>query len=449
MRKIFYLFAVCILFISCTEDNLPGNMAFGTPPSNTPSPAVTPEITSSETTLSFSASGETIYINVNANFAWETISVPSWISISPSNAASGSSTIAIAAERNITPNTRTETIILGDKKYATVSITVNQAAAAEISNNYYIVGLKDWVLTAAEKTLKFNHSNKDVYEDPVFFIVVDAPEEDTWFAIGDDKACDAIIQNNDWSLLLAPKPGTGNNGTSGSLDRRSNLSDNDAAFFIPAGHKKIRVIINMRDYTYEVTSFDFAPYFYVVDENGVWSNNNRLFDSTGNGKYIGYYYLNGNFKFKPNAEDWVDDLEYIEGNTLGGTLTYFGEKDCPNPGEGFYQINLDAQAMNYTLTKVDAISIVGEFSGWDNDIDMTYNKEAGCWETTLNLDATKLKFRMNHDWLFNWGCANEDGHHFDDLVQNGANLIIDEAGSYKFQLYISYEGNNRVVVTKL
>ena len=135
--------------------------------------------------------------------------------------------------------------------------------APEIAENYYIVGgTKDWAQSAASKEQKFNHSNKDVYEDPVFTIVIDANEEgDTWFAIGDDKACDAITNDNNWSLLFGTKLGNGKNGTSGSLDRRTKLSD-DGSFCVPAGQRKIRVTINMMEYTYEISTLDFGEFFY-------------------------------------------------------------------------------------------------------------------------------------------------------------------------------------------
>ena len=322
--------------------------------------------------------------------------------------------------------------------------------APEIAEAYYIVGgaSGDWAGTAASKALKFNHSSKDVYDDPVFTIVMDAAEGDTWFAIGDDKACDAITNDNDWSQLFGTKLGNGKNGTEGSLDRRTKLSD-DGSFCVPAGHKKIRVIINMMDYTYQISSLDFGEYFYEIGNEGGWGVNHALYGGDGDGKYLGYYYLDGEYKFKPNADNWDDDLEYVDGTTLGGTLTPGGGPNCPDPGAGFYRINLDASALSYSLTKVDVISIIGDFNGWGSDVDMTYNVEAGCWEGTAEVNTNGFKFRMNHDWTISWGGANGDGKLYSNLTENnGANIIVDEAGTYKFQLYISYEGNNKVVITK-
>ncbi len=141
------------------------------------------------------------------------------------------------------------------------------------ATNYYIVGGPngDWVGTAASKELKFKHIGKDVTEDPVYSISFDAPEGDCWFAIGDDEACDAITNNGDWTKLYGTTKGNGNNGLSGKLTRRTNLSD-DGSFLVPAGSKSIKVTIDMKEMTYliELTSFGkvettVAGIDYLVD----------------------------------------------------------------------------------------------------------------------------------------------------------------------------------------
>ncbi len=441
--------------------------------------------------------------------------------------------------------------------------------APQISENYYIVGgPNDWAGSAASKELKFTHSGKDVYEDPVFTVVFNAPDGDCWFAIGDDEACDAIANNNDWSKLFGTKKGNGNTDPEGVLDRRYNLSD-DGSFCVPAGNKLIKVTINMMDYTYkieglniadsyyliggpgnwdnsknqkfshsdksvfddpvftyvfpstggemwfafgdeeaidavgenvwnklfgtkgdskdlsgsfdrrynldgdhsfcvdgsakfyrfqvnmmtmtyEITPLNFAEYFYEIGNESGWSTSHPLFGANSDGKYQGYYWLNGEFKFKPNADNWDDDLEYVDGTTTGGTLTDAGGPNCPDPGAGFYQIDLDVAAMSYSLTKVETISIIGTVNGsWDTDTDLTYNAETGAWEATTALKAGAMKFRMNHDWTISWGGANGDPKAYDNLTQNnGKDLDLAEDGTYKIELYIAYEGNNKVVITK-
>ena len=186
----------------------------------------------------------------------------------------------------------------------TVKVTATPVAP-NISQNYYIIGgTLDWKADAA-KTQKFNHSDINVYDDPVFTITIPAKEgEDTWFGIVDDAACEAIAANNDWSSVLGTAKGNGNNALNETeqLDTRAKVG-NDASFKVPAsaGAKYIKVEINMLDYTYKITPLSFDEYFYEIGGDSNWKSTNALYGGNGDGKYQGFYYLNGEFKFKPQA----------------------------------------------------------------------------------------------------------------------------------------------------
>ena len=184
----------------------------------------------------------------------------------------------------------------------------------------------------------------------------------------------------------------------------------------------------------------YPDFFFEIGNESGWSTSHTL-AGDGNGKYQGYYWLDGEYKFKPNADNWDNDLEYVSGDTMSGMLTDGGGPNCPDPGAGFYQINLDASSMSFSLMKVESIGMIGGFNNWGGDLEMTYNQAEGCWEATTDEVSGEYKFRVNHDWAINWGGSE------DNLVQDGSNLTI-EAGTYKFQLYISYAGNHRVVITK-
>ena len=184
----------------------------------------------------------------------------------------------------------------------------------------------------------------------------------------------------------------------------------------------------------------YPDFFFEIGNESGWSTSHTL-AGDGNGKYQGYYWLDGEYKFKPNADNWDNDLEYVSGDAMSGTLTDGGGPNCPNPGAGFYQINLDASSMSFGLMKVESIGMIGGFNNWGGDLEMTYNQAEGYWEATTDEVSGEYKFRVNHDWAINWGGSE------DNLVQDGSNLNI-EAGTYKFQLYISYAGNHRVVITK-
>ncbi len=325
--------------------------------------------------------------------------------------------------------------------------------APAIANAYYIVGgTLDWAKSAKSKEQKFTHSETNVYDDPVFTITIPAAEgADTWFAIGSDEACDAITDNNDYSKLLGTKMGNGKNGinTTEVMDARTNLDD-DGSFCVPAsyGAKFIKVTINMMDGTYNIQPMSFGAYFYEIGNDSGWKTSNALYGPACDGKYQGFYYLNGEFKFKPNADNWDGDYEY-DGE---GKIADNGGSNIPDPGAGFYQIDVDLAAGTYALTKVNSITVVGNHNGWnekDAACHMTYNAGAGCWELTTAL-KDGFKFAMNDAWDISWGGANGDATAYNNLsVNGGKDLNAPEGeGTYKIQLYISYEGANKVVLTK-
>lgn len=332
----------------------------------------------------------------------------------------------------------------------TVKVTATPVAP-NISQNYYIIGgALDWTADAA-KTQKFNHSDINVYDDPVFTITIPAKEgDDTWFGIVDDKACEGVAAD-DWSSVLGTAKGNGNNSlnVTEQLDTRAKVG-NDASFKVPAsaGAKYIKVEINMLEYTYKITPLSFGEYFYEIGNDSGWQTSNALYGGNGDGKYQGFYYLNGEFKFKPNADNWDNDYEF-DGE---GKIADNNGPNCPDPGAGFYQIDVDLQAGTYALTKVNSITVVGNHNGWKQDdanCHMTYNAEAGCWELTTAL-KDGFKFAMNDDWAISWGGANGDPTAYNNIsVNNGKDLNAPEGeGTYKIQLYLSHEGANKVVLTK-
>ena len=336
----------------------------------------------------------------------------------------------------------------------TVEVTATPVAP-NISQNYYIIGgTKDWTADAA-KTQKFNHSDINVYDDPIFTITIPAKEgDDTWFGIVDDAACEAIAANNDQNSVLGTAKGNGNNALNETeqLDTRAKVG-NDASFKVSksAGAKYIKVEINMLEYTYKITPLSFGEYFYEIGGDSNWKSTNALYGGNGDGKYQGFYYLNGEFKFKPLAgtDDWTGDYEF---DGEGKIADNGNGKNCPDPGAGFYKIDVDLQAGTYALTQIKSITVVGNHNKWtvdDAKCHMTYNAKAGCWELTTTLQDG-FKFAMNDDWAISWGGANGDATAYDNLsVKDGKDLNVPAGeGTYKIQLYLSHEGANKVVLTK-
>ncbi len=110
--------------------------------------AVSDEISASKTSLSFTADGGSENITVTSNFTWETISKPSWITLSPSRGTNGSTSVVMTADKSTSTSERTGTIKLG-KGSTSVSIAVSQAALSSIKYS------QTFTVTGNGKTVKF------------------------------------------------------------------------------------------------------------------------------------------------------------------------------------------------------------------------------------------------------------------------------------------------------
>ncbi len=199
----------------------------------------------------------------------------------------------------------------------------------------------------------------------------------------------------------------------------------------------------------------FPEFIYEIGNESEWKISYPMYCLNADGIYQSYNYLDGGFKFKPNADDWAGDWGQ-DPNGAYGTLVVDGEEDCNKKdgsfqdkllAAGFYQIDVNIVEMTWSVTQVKNLSIIGDFNGWDDDVEMTYDKAGGCWVGTATLpNDGGVKFRMNHDWAVSWGARTKTDQNLNDLTQhNGENIAL-TAGTYEFKLYISYEGNNRVEI---
>ena len=159
----------------------------------------------------------------------------------------------------------------GENFYAEKAVQFTPLNKLTIAPAYYIVGgpNSDWAGSAVNRSIKFQHSGEDVYVDPVFTVTFNAADGDTWFAIADDQACDAI-SSGDWSQLYGIVGGD-SEAKEGKIARRSELGA-DNSFKVPAGAKKIRVTLNMMEQTYKVEAVSIADAYYLVGGNGSWSS---------------------------------------------------------------------------------------------------------------------------------------------------------------------------------
>ena len=322
--------------------------------------------------------------------------------------------------------------------------------AVNIAENYYVIGgTLDWGESARTKAQKFSRSDKDLFEDPYFSIIIPVNAGgDTWFAIGDDEACDAIANDNNWSLLYGTTDGNGNNGATGTLARRSQLSD-DGSFKYHTDAAQIKIVINMLEGTFAIS--DVAPQYYMVGGLNGWNvegaSKSLLYPSSSSvmtytSKFTGAWDLK--IWNKNDIGNWDNCYGcVVDGcNDPSGALVSSGANAISAPSAEFYTFTFDLGAMTYTWTKLDnqapteysAIGIIGDFNGWGGDVDMEQVTPHN-WYAETEVSTGGLKFRANHDWGTNWGATLtvDEGSFYGTGVNGGDNIQV-PAGKYAFYL---------------
>ena len=311
--------------------------------------------------------------------------------------------------------------------------------APQISQHYYLIGAPSaWDPTCV--TMPFNHSNKDVYEDPIFTIVFPIADGETWFAVTDD----ITVNKNDWSQVFGCAEGNGNNGAEGSLKRRADLTDDGSFKVVVDGDAKfIRMTLNMMEYTYKIEKLNFAEFIYVPGNHQGWAPDKApaLQSPAFDGVYVGYTYLNGNFKFT-KERNWNAEYNF---NDFATKDAIFFNNDGSNINiseEGFYQIKADVASSNLSAVKT-TWGIIGpaQAGGWDSDTDMTWNAADESWTATVELAADEFKFRANDEWAINVGGS------LDNLTQDGANIKVAEAGTYEVKLFLTRSASDKMYCT--
>ena len=324
--------------------------------------------------------------------------------------------------------------------------------APHISENYYVVGGSlDWEASAKSKAQKFEHSSKSVYDDPVFTITIPAAATgDTWFAIGDDEALEAIP--GDWNKLF----GTTGESTDlkGGLKTRAELGG-DHSLCVPEGPKFLKITINMMDYTYSIEPISFQPYIYYVGTANGWNNTETgvsqklALEDAATGTYGGYIYCKeesyGNtFKFLKEYGNWDTCYGQSDIETFNGPMEAFASDNNINAtaGTGVYKVEFSVIKKTFTATKIDYMGVTGDFTGWNEGVEMTWNEAAFCYEATAAVTAAGWKFRANGktdpDWKINFGGE------LNNLTVGGNNISV--VGS-KIKLYPCRTTNNNIYAT--
>lgn len=343
-------------------------------------------------------------------------------------------------ERTFTATVYANVMMNGQASLIKAETTVKAIPVApQISQHYYLIGAPSaWEPTCV--TMPFNHSGKDVYEDPIFTIVFPVSDGETWFAVADD----ITVETAEWKQVFGCAEGNGANGEEGVLKRRADLTDDGSFMVNVAGDAKfIKMTLNMMEYTYKIEKLNFQEFIYVPGNHQNWNPGAApaLQSPNFDGVYKGFSYLNGNFKFT-KERNWNGEYNF---NDFATKDDIFFNNDGSNINiteEGFYQITADVAASKLSAVKT-TWGIIGpaQAGGWDSDTDMTWNAADESWTATVELAADEFKFRANDDWGINVGGS------FDNLSQDGGNMKVAEAGTYEVKLFLTRSTSDKMYCT--
>lgn len=295
--------------------------------------------------------------------------------------------------------------------------------APVIEEGYYLVGdmfttetTNGWTKEAAKA---FNHSDKDVYEDPVFTVSFETTKADQYWKIIPKKNIDS---GDIWAAGVVGPKVDGDDSMTGALTN----GDAKAGKIAKAG--KYKLTINMMDYSYTLEEVNYDPFIYFIGSTDGWKSNDQklaLVDDA-KGVYTGYVYLadpNGagfEFKFQRAQGNWDTAIGAGTFVSFGGAAIGVDNGNIGvNAGEGVYYMDVNLSEGKINATKVETMGIIGGFNNWDGDAVMTWNAKEYCFEATnVGVTADGWKFRVNGGWDVNLGGS------INDLTAGGDNLSV-------------------------
>lgn len=291
-----------------------------------------------------------------------------------------------------------------------------------IEENYYLIGtINGWAL---DNAFPFSHTDADVYDDPNFTITVEISEEEAaagwWWKVAPASA----VADNSWTNVVGTVV-NGDEALEGSLMQGTEEAEAGAGCINEAG--TFLVTINLMDMTY---SFKKMEYMYTPGASNNWSFETcqLLTYNADQGKYMGYAYLDGEYKFTMTP-DW--DGTNLGSTGVEGELSTDGTAGNLNAATpGLYWCVVDAENLTYTSTLITSLGAIGDMNGWAEEIALAPSSaDYLIWEGDVTFAATDTwKFRANDNWDINLGGQASN------LVFNGDNLPAPGAGTYTIKL---------------
>ncbi|MBR1410292.1 MAG: DUF5115 domain-containing protein [Prevotella sp.] len=326
----------------------------------------------------------------------------------------------------------------------------------QISPAYYVIGAAGGWSADGARTQKFSHSDADVYDDPIFTVIVDAGGDDCWFAIGDDTAIDAV-EAGDWNQLFGTKGAS--EDLTGTMDRRTNLGG-DHSFHV-TGAKKIRITLDMMEYSYKIEPVNIADAYYLIGGPGEWSATSAMtmqfshsakdvfedpvFTYTFEGSGSDMWFAFGDkdaIDAIGNDNDWSKLFGTTgESTDLSGSFDRRYNLDgdhsfCVDGQAKFYRVSINMAEMTYTITPLNFAEYLWEAgvnNNWGSDAQPLYCEDGnGTYkgffyaqdaDWSNGMGAFKFQTEFNNWEVTNYGIGSGDDES-GTLSVGGDNIMV-------------------------
>lgn len=306
-----------------------------------------------------------------------------------------------------------------------------------MEESYYMVGsFNNWETTTAIPLIRSNEGN--IYDEPDFYLP---------FQVTGDQAAAGFS----WAIVPASSilAGNLNNGFARSndtqtLEGRLAQSEDVRTNGVPVpagGSYMLKVNMFTLDYT---VSYAYKQLY--VNAKGYFTQYDKMLRLYTNDfvNYDGVVRANKTFRLacEPNANGMFyggvkDEVPATaDGVTKGNLESYSGYGACEAitvPNDGFYYVQANLKDLKWSAAQIMSISAVGSFNGWNTEdaaATMTHDRHMVVY-TLNNVALTggeEFKFCCNHAWALSFGGA------YDNIVQNGGNLVVPETGTYDIKL---------------
>lgn len=323
-----------------------------------------------------------------------------------------------------------------------------------IEDAYYLMTSGTGLTPAGAKDDEFVQTySGSPYDQPYFEVKFKVSEDQLTASAGQYKwlvAPKSAVEANNTKGVMGIAPADQqpmlDSIAAGSTFNGNLLTEGYAAGYVTAAGKYL-VNIDVWNGTFSIKQIFQPTQLYTPGGSNGWNQlNSAWLMIDGNKNYYGFSPLRDGFKIceNPNWNDnnanWGSDPD-----VPGGLMNGQEAGDIPVETAGLYLINVTFNAETdgletYTLTQLDAnkVGLIGSFapSNWDSDVFMApaMDKDGnltGDWSADVTFEAgQEFKVRFDGDWAHNLGGD------LQALTQDGANIKVEESGTYTITLHL-------------